>query len=100
MNIPGDARAAKLEQNGAVRAMMTKTQRVVINDDLLRLLDDVARSSVYYEALAPLPSRLHRQLRDLESLGYIRYCPYPEEFWVMLPAGKEFLSRFGRGQES
>jgi hypothetical protein len=63
-----------------------------MNDDLLRLLDDVARGQVFYEALSPVPSRL-RQLCDLESLGYIRYCPYPEEFWVALPAGKELLSK-------
>jgi hypothetical protein len=72
--------------------MITRNRQVVINDDLIRLLDDVARVLVFYEALSPLPSRL-RELRDLEALGYIRYCPYPEEFWVVLPAGKEFLSK-------
>jgi hypothetical protein len=72
--------------------MITRSRQVVINDDLIRLLNDVARAQVFYEALSPLPSRL-RELRDLEALGYIRYCPYPEEFWVVLPAGKEFLSK-------
>jgi hypothetical protein len=46
----------------------------------------------YFTKPLPVPSRL-RQLCDLESLGYIRYCPYPEEFWVALPAGKELLSK-------
>ena len=77
--------------------MITRSRQVVINDDLIRLLDDVARVLVFYEALSPLPSRL-RELRDLEALGYIRYCPYPEEFWVVLPAGKEFLSKSKSGK--
>jgi hypothetical protein len=71
---------------------MTTKVRIVMNGDLLRLLDSVARANVFYEALSPLPSR-RRQLGDLESLGYIRYCPYPEEFWIVLPAGKEFLAK-------
>lgn len=66
--------------------------RVEMNDELLQLLADVAGAGVFYEALSPPQSRLH-QLYDLESLGYIRYCSYPEEFWIVLPAGEEFLSR-------
>jgi hypothetical protein len=62
-----------------------------MNDDLAHLLAEVARAEIFQEALLPTRSRL-QQLWDLDSLGYIRYCPYPEEFWVVLPAGKEFLS--------
>jgi hypothetical protein len=75
---------------------MTKAQ-VLMNSDLLRLLDSVARAPVFYESLSPVPS-LRQQLGDLESLGYIRYCPYPEEFWIVLPAGKEFLAKSKHGQ--
>jgi hypothetical protein len=63
-----------------------------MDDGLRRLLADVAQAGVFYEALSPPQSRLH-QLRELESFGFIRYCSYPEEFWVVLPAGEEFLSR-------
>jgi hypothetical protein len=60
--------------------------------DLLQLLESVARVQVFYEVLSPLPSR-RQQLSDLESLGLIRYCPYPDEFWIVLPAGWEFLAK-------
>lgn len=79
--------------------MTRAVHRVVVNDDLLRLLDDVARAQVFYEILLPARSRIE-QLCDLESLGYIRYCSYPEEFWVVLPDGKEFLLRSKLGSLS
>ena len=70
---------------------MTRVHNVVMNDDLTRLLADVARAEMFYDAtLSPSQSQF-QQLCDLEFLGYIRYCSYPEEFWVVLPAGKEFL---------
>jgi hypothetical protein len=69
---------------------MTTRAKVVMNHDLLRLLENVARAQVFYEVLSPAASR-RQELCDLESLGYIRYCPYPEEFWIVLPAGREFL---------
>lgn len=62
-----------------------------MNEELLQLLADVARAGLFYETLSPQRSQL-QQLFDLESLGYIRYCSYPEEFWIVLPAGKDFLS--------
>jgi hypothetical protein len=65
-----------------------------MNEDLLRLLADVARAELFYQTLSPQPSQL--QLCDLESLGYIRYCSYPEEFWIVLPAGKDLLSNSDR----
>ena len=62
------------------------------DDELVRLLADVERGDAYYcESSSPQSSQ-YQQLCSLESRGYIRYCPYPEEFWVILPAGKEFLS--------
>jgi hypothetical protein len=63
-----------------------------LDDAYLRLLGDVARTDPYYESLSPAPSHYER-LCTLESLGYIRYCPYPEEYWVILPAGKEVLAK-------
>jgi hypothetical protein len=63
-----------------------------LDDDLVRLLADVERGDpYYYESSSPQSSK-YQQLCSLESLGYIRYCSYPEEFWVILPAGTEFLS--------
>ena len=68
------------------------TQSPELDDELFRLLADVERAdSYYYESSSPQSSK-YQQLCSLESLGYIRYCSYPEEFWVILPAGKEFLS--------
>ena len=64
--------------------------QVRVNEDLLRLLADVEHAGFFYEPLSPQPTQF-RQLRDLAALGYIRYCPYPEEFWIMLPAGRDAL---------
>ena len=70
------------------------TQSPELDDELFRLLADVERAdSFYYESSSPQSSK-YQQLCSLESLGYIRYCSYPEEFWVILPRGREFLSRF------
>jgi hypothetical protein len=69
-----------------------------LDDELIRLLADVGRAdSYYYESSSPQSSQ-YQQLCSLESLGYIRYCSYPEEFWVILPAGKEFLSTLSQRQ--
>ena len=70
---------------------MTTRAKIVMNDQTLRLLEEVARAQVFYESLSPVPSR-RQEMSALESLGYIRYCPYPEEFWIALPAGVEFLA--------
>ena len=65
-----------------------------LNDELVRLLADVERvDPYYYESSLPQSSK-YQQLCELESREYIRYCSYPEEFWVILPRGREFLSRF------
>lgn len=61
-----------------------------VSGDLLRLLAEIARAGCFYEALSPEPMQA-RQLCDLEARGCIRYCPYPEEFWIVLPAGEELL---------
>ena len=72
------------------------TKSPELDDELVRLLVDVERADpYYYESSSPLSSK-YQQLCSLESLGYIRYCSYPEEFWVILPAGKEFLSTLSR----
>ena len=70
---------------------MTKVRPDAMNVELLQLLADVAGAGIFYETLSPRPSEL-RQLLELESQGYIRYCPYPEEFWIALPAGRDLLS--------
>ena len=65
-----------------------------LSGDLLGLLAEVARAGCFFEALSPEPQQA-RQLRDLEARGCIRYCPYPEEFWVVLPAGEKILVASG-----
>ena len=68
------------------------TQSPELDDELIRLLADVERADpYYYESSAPQSSK-YQHLCRLEYLGYIRYCSYPEEFWVIRPEGKEFLS--------
>ena len=63
-----------------------------LDDELVRLLADVERGYPgYYESSSPQSSK-YQQLCELESRGYIRYCSYPEEFWGILPRGREFLS--------
>ena len=70
------------------------TQSPELDDELIRLLADVERADpYYYESSSPQSSK-YQQLCELESREYIRYCSYPEEFWVILPRGREFLSRF------
>ena len=68
------------------------SERPELEDELVRLLADVQRGDpYYYESLSPESLR-YQQLCELESRGFIRYCSYPEEFWVVLPRGREFLS--------
>ena len=75
-----------------------RTQSPELDDELVRVLADVERADpYYYESSSPQSSK-YQQLCSLESLGFIRYCPYPEEFWVIRPAGKEFLSTLSRRQ--
>lgn len=62
------------------------------DEELVRLLADVEREEPYYcESLSPESSK-YQKLCELEARGYIRYCVYPEEFWIILPRGREFLS--------
>jgi hypothetical protein len=63
-----------------------------LDDELVAQLSAVKREDPYYEPSFP-KSRAYELLCKLERLGYIRYCPYPEDFWVILPAGRELLSR-------
>jgi hypothetical protein len=63
-----------------------------LDDELVRLLADVERGDPYFCESLSSESSKYQQLRELESRGYIRYCSYPEEFWVILPRGREFLS--------
>jgi hypothetical protein len=62
-----------------------------MDDALIQLLADVERGDPYYCETSSPESSKYQQLCKLESRGYIRYCSYPEEFWVILPRGKEFL---------
>ena len=70
--------------------------RAGLDPVFIELLAAVGRAHLGYYAPLSAESCTHEQLCHLESLGYIRYCRYPEEFWVILPAGKEFLSKLSR----
>lgn len=51
------------------------------------MLERVKEGSVYYGPLMPKDDAGRREmelLRELESAGYVRYCPYPEEYWVAI----------------
>ena len=63
-----------------------------LDDRLIRLLADIERSQPYYCESSSPESPTYQLLCELEAREYIRYCSYPEEFWVILPAGTEFLS--------
>jgi hypothetical protein len=68
------------------------TGQPTIDDELVDQLLAVEQEDPYYEPSSP-KSRKYELLCKLERLGYILYCPYPEDFWVMLPAGRERLLR-------
>ena len=70
--------------------MDSRSKSTVLDDELIGLLDTVEKEDPYYEPSLP-KSLEYERLCKLESLGYIRYCPYPEDFWVILPAGREIL---------
>ena len=79
--------------DGAVNWPSNSTVPTVLGDELVGLLADVAREEPYYEPSIPT-STTYKDLCKLESLGYVHYCPYPEDFWILLPAGRQLLSRF------
>jgi len=90
-----------IRANASVDTRPNSTGPNVLDAELVGLLAAVEQEDPYYEPASPKSPKYER-LCKLESLGYIRYCPYPEEFWVMLPAGRDFLSRavrseYGRG---
>ena len=62
------------------------------DDELVQLLGDVERGDPYYCESLSAESSKYQKLCELEARGYIRYCAYPEEFWVILPRALEFLS--------
>lgn len=78
--------------NGTFDVRPNSTGSTVLDAELVGLLAAVEQEDPYYEPALP-KSRKYERLCNLESLGYIRYCPYPEDFWVILPAGRELLSR-------
>jgi hypothetical protein len=69
-----------------------KMEKAVLDDELVGQLSAVEQENLYYEPSLP-KSRKYELLCMLEGLGYIRYCPYPEDFWIILPAGREVLLR-------
>jgi len=65
----------------------------MMNNDLFELLARVDYEGSYYGPLSKeIPE--YQLLRELETLGFVRYCPYPDELWVILPSGKDLLRNY------
>jgi len=72
-----------------------KSNSPVLDDSQIGLLAALEREEPFYEPSLPQSAK-YESLCRLESLGYVRYCPYPEDFWVILPSGREALLRRAR----
>ena len=60
----------------------------------LEVLGQVAAQSEYYIPLSlPREDPLSVALKTLAHRGYIHWCPYPEEFYIVYPAGLAELAR-------
>lgn len=65
-----------------------------LSPELRNLLIRVAAEHPrYYAPLSP-DAHENKLLRELERLNCVHFCPYPEEFWVLLPQGKALLTAF------
>ena len=78
--------------NGTTVRCANTTRQPVLSAELVGQLSAVEQEDPYYEPSFS-KSRKYELLCELERLGYVRYCPYPEDFWVILPAGRELLSK-------
>jgi hypothetical protein len=61
------------------------TGRPELSPEQCELLDRVKAEREYYGPLLPSDDRSLRELsllRELQAAGYVRFCPYPEEFWI------------------
>jgi hypothetical protein len=65
----------------------------MIDSEMFELLARVDYEGNYYGSLSTETPE-YQLLRKLENLGFVRYCPYPEEFWVILPSGKDLLKDY------
>ncbi len=62
-----------------------------VNDRLRALLCEIKGAKEFY---VPLQNEkaFDNHLRALAKLGLIRWCPYPEEFYIVTPRGAEVLN--------
>ncbi|UCH92558.1 MAG: hypothetical protein JSV88_19990 [Candidatus Aminicenantes bacterium] len=62
---------------------------------IVELLQKIAQEDQYTIPLSPEweKSDESRLLRKMASLGIIHWCPYPEEFYILWPLGKEILGK-------
>jgi len=54
-----------------------------------QLLNRVRAVSSYYGPLMPNDDEGRREievLKQLEKAGFVKYCPYPDEFWTAIGA--------------
>jgi hypothetical protein len=71
----------------SVHADLTLEQR--------QLLERVRKVSAYYAPLMPnddIGRQEIQTLKQLESAGLVKYCPYPEEFWTAIGFSKDWQS--------
>lgn len=55
----------------------------------IKLLTEVKKAKEFYPSL--IEDEESALLRRLARFGLIRWCPYPEEFYVITALGKKFI---------
>jgi hypothetical protein len=60
-------------------------------DDVLTSLQRIHDEDAYYGTSDPGVSETNL-LRGLSAMGLIRWCPYPNGFYVLEPLGTQFLA--------
>lgn len=61
-------------------------------DLMMSLLEDVSVDNEYHVGYAE-GSRESNMLRSMSEVDLIRWCPYPEECYVLTAAGREMLDQ-------
>jgi hypothetical protein len=62
------------------------------NEYEIQLLKEVVEQKEFYPTLSE--SGESTTLRKLANLKLVKWCPYPEEFYIITPEGKAQLERF------
>ena len=60
-----------------------------INKKDIELLKKIIEDKEFYPPVGECDES--QRLRKLAKEGYIRWCPYPEEFYIVTPSGLEMF---------